>query len=189
MVVQALGITRTAVLPGFMYEVVEKPCCQFFSKVYCMFSENFRIDPQRASIVLDVIFRIYYFEVILVKSLLLEPIRPAALHAKGSWPVGQVLNRSPIEVVAASADLGTTTAVTDDTESAIEAFLYANCTPHTALVETSPKNNLKIRNCRQALYIKPSIISRLWCGIRTKCLTLSSHPHRTMAGLKKEIAF
>jgi len=48
LVVQALGITRTAVLPGFMYEVVEKPCCQFFSKGYCTFSEHFRIDPQRA---------------------------------------------------------------------------------------------------------------------------------------------
>src|SRR6218665_934226 len=66
LVVQALGITRTAVLPGFMYEVVEKPCCQFFSKV---FWGHFRIDPQRAQIVLDVIFRIYYFEVILVKFL------------------------------------------------------------------------------------------------------------------------
>jgi len=55
----------------------------------------------------------------------MELIRPAALHAKGSYPVGQVLNRSPVQVVDAFADLGTTTAVTDDTESAIEAFLYA----------------------------------------------------------------
>jgi len=72
-----------------------------------------------------VIFCNYYFEIYLENPFLLELIRPADLHAKGSYPVGQVLNRSPVEVVAAFADLGTTTAVTDDTESAIEAFLYA----------------------------------------------------------------
>src|SRR6218665_2571105 len=106
---------------------------------------------------LDVIFRVHYFKIIIVKSLFTEPIRPAALHAKGSWPVGQVLNRSPIEVVAAFADLGTTNAVTDDTESAIEAFIYANSMRLILLclmlpsykVETSPKNNLKVRNFRQ----------------------------------------
>ncbi len=60
------------------------------------------------------IFCNYYFEIYLENPFLLELIRPAALHAKGSCPVGQVLNRSPA-------------AVTDDTESAIEVFLYANC--------------------------------------------------------------
>jgi len=68
---------------------------------------------------------------------------------------GSLLNRSPVPVVAAFADLGTTTAaVTDDTESTIEAFLYANCMSNFgwycwAIVETSSKNNLKVRNCRQ----------------------------------------
>ena len=71
------------------------------------------------------IFCNYYFEIYLENPFLLELIRPAALHANGSWSVGQVLNRSPVQVVATFADLGTTTAVTDDTENAIVAFLYA----------------------------------------------------------------
>src|SRR6218665_2713626 len=69
LVVQALGITRTAVLPGFMYEVVEKPCCQFFLKFIVRFRNILELTPKGRKIVLDVIFRIYYFEVILVKSL------------------------------------------------------------------------------------------------------------------------
>src|SRR6218665_3895882 len=96
-----------------------------FSKVYCTFSEHFRIDPRKGVNRVRRDFCNYYFEIYLENPFLLELIRPAALHAKGSWPVGQVLNRSPVQVVAAFADLGrpTTTAVTDDTESFIEAFL------------------------------------------------------------------
>ena len=96
-----------------------------FSKVYCTFSGHFRIDPRKGVNGVRRDFCNYYFEIYLENPFLLELIRPAALHAKGSWPVGQVLNRSPVQVVAAFADLGrpTTTAVTDDTESSIEAFL------------------------------------------------------------------
>src|SRR6218665_1984511 len=49
-----------------------------------------------------------------------QPASRQKAHAKGSCPVGQVVNRSPAQVVAALADLGTTAAVTDDAESAIE---------------------------------------------------------------------
>src|SRR6218665_393606 len=98
------------------------PIC---SKVYCTFSEHFRIDPRKGVNCVRRDFCNYYFEIYLENPFLLELIRPATWYAKGSCPVGQVLNRSPVQVVAAFADLGTTTAVTDDTESAIEAFLYA----------------------------------------------------------------
>src|SRR6218665_578515 len=39
LVVQALGITRTAALPGFLYDLVEKQCYQFFLKFIVLFGK------------------------------------------------------------------------------------------------------------------------------------------------------
>ena len=73
---------------------------------------------------LNVIFRIYYFEAILVKSLFTRADQTSRFACKRKlvcWAGAKQIS------YAAFADLGTTTAVTDDTESSIEAFLYANC--------------------------------------------------------------
>src|SRR6218665_1006475 len=101
--------------------------------------------------------------------------------------------------MAAFADLGTTTAVTDDTESSIKAFLYANCMNLNCfgLCCRAIRWRLHQRttcNCRQPE--ERYTLSHRSCTFPSygvvsvpniHCPTLSSHPQRTMAGIKKEI--
>src|SRR6218665_3808628 len=95
----------------------------------------------------------------LENSFLLELIRPAALHAKGSCSVGQVLNRSSVQVVAAFADLGTTIYCCDGRHRkcrrgvSIGVSIRQLYEPHTALVDVAElikvETSSKVRNCRQ----------------------------------------
>lgn len=56
---------------------------------------------------------------------------------KGKLTCWQALNRCPVEVIAAFAALGTSTAVTDETKCAIGAFVCQLYEPHTALVDVA----------------------------------------------------
>src|SRR6218665_3291737 len=51
-----------------MYDLVEKPCCQFFLKFFVLFRKILELISKRAYIALDMIFRIYNILKIPVKS-------------------------------------------------------------------------------------------------------------------------